>query len=516
MKTIHQRLFNFQGRIKSIELTRHLDFFTQRSVEFIQWIRSIRFDEFKQTVSTAGLDISKYIEIIKTLGVTRKMDEYEKRKLAIFNQLNFLQMLSWLILPIVGMFDKTLSAGISIQAILPAFISITALALNSYYRHEAALFTYFLLYPIITSVIYMGGVNLGVELNFILYGILSVFFLQHIGQMIFSVGLSMVSYFVLSVLWKNYHYQLETANLPFYLFNQMLAIGFIFYGLYLIKKENTEYQFNILSQTQVLQKKNTAIRRQKKEIAQKANQLEKQAAELAELNAIKNKLFSVIAHDLKTPMYALRNVFRNIHEQNMPADEIKELIPDVMNDLNYTTGLMENLLQWAKTQMNAGVIRPQFVDIKETTGDVLRLLRLQAETKNIKIRNKIENQLHVFADNDMISLVLRNLISNAIKFTPPDGMITVGITEMNSYVEVFVKDTGVGISPEAMQKIRQNDFFTTKGTTNETGTGLGLMLCKEFVVKNGGLLYIESELGKGSVFSFTLPLPPAEEAKQAV
>jgi signal transduction histidine kinase len=443
------------------------------------------------------------------------MDDYEKRKLAIFNQLNFFQLIAGLIIPVTGLFTQSLSPASTFSAVLPAFISVAVLILNSFGRHQIALFTYFLLYPIVTSAIYMGGVNLGVELFFILYGILSVFFLQHIGQMIFSVALSMISYFVLSVLWKNYHYQLETANLGFYLFNQGLAIIFIFYGLYLIKKENSDYQFNILSQSQSLQKKNSAIRKQKKDIAQKARQLEKQATELEESNAIKNKLFSVIAHDLKTPMYALRNVFRNIHEQNMPADEIKELIPDMMNDLNYTTGLMENLLQWAKSQMQQGAIRPQFLDIAEIAGEVTRLLRLQAEAKQIKIENNVPEQIFVYADRDMINLVLRNLVSNAIKFTPPSGSVTIGVTEMSSYVELYVHDTGVGIDPESMQKIRRNDYFTTKGTTNESGTGLGLMLCKEFVVRNGGLLYIESEPGKGSTFSFTLPTP-AEEKAEAV
>src|SRR4029077_17944363 len=140
-------------------------------------------------------------------------------------------------------------------------------------------------------------------------------------------------------------YQLETANSFFYFFNQLLSIVFIFYGLFLIKRENTDYQFSIL--------------RQKEKIAENGKLLERQTEELTELNALKNKLFSVISHDLKAPMYALRNLFRNIQQYKLPAKEIKMIIPDVVNDLNYTTGLMENLLQWAKSQMQADSIKRQ-------------------------------------------------------------------------------------------------------------------------------------------------------------
>ena len=105
----------------------------------------------------------------------------------------------------------------------------------------------------------------------------------------------------------------------------------------------------------------------------------------------------------------------------------------------------------------------------------------------------------------MVNLVLRNLLSNAIKFTPQQGMIEVGVNETDSFVEVYVQDSGSGISKEALQKINENNFYTTKGTASESGTGLGLMLCKDFLSKNGGQMHIESEVGKGSVFSFTLP-----------
>ena len=263
--------------------------------------------------------------------------------------------------------------------------------------------TYFILYPLVTSMVYMSGMNLGVELYFILNGILAVFFLPLISQMLFSVGLSMVSYFVLVVINKEYSYQLHTSNFYVFLFNQVTAILFIFYALFLIKKESNLYQFGILATNRALQEINEKIEKQKAEIEQKA-------VELDELNSLKNKLFSVISHDMKTPMYALRNLFRSMQQLNMSGGEIKAIIPDVVTDLNYTTGLMENLLHWVKSQMNAC----QYLSRRNWIWMKLRrmpfmYIQLQAATKKISITREMESFV-VFADRDMVTLVLRNLL----------------------------------------------------------------------------------------------------------
>ncbi len=346
--------------------------------------------------------------------------------------------------------------------------------------------------------------NLGVELFFILYGILAVFFVQEISQMLFSIGLSMVSYFILAVVCQKYTYQLQTANLYFYLFNQLTAIVFIFYGLFLIKKENTIYQFGILTTNHALQEKNKKIQNQKQEIQESAELLQKQTLELTELNSLKNKLFSVIAHDLKSPMYALRNLFNHVQQYNLPASELRKMIPDVINDLNYTTGLMENLLLWAKSQMVNSSVQKEDVNISQVVEETIQLLQLQAQAKRITLRNEIDGDFFVVADKGMISLVLRNLLSNAIKFTPEKGRVSISLSEDAQATEVSIQDTGIGITKEAIHKISENSYFTTPGTASEAGTGLGLMLCKEFLNMNGGELRIKSEPGKGSVFSFSL------------
>jgi len=155
--------------------------------------------------------------------------------------------------------------------------------------------------------------------------------------------------------------------------------------------------------------------------------------------------------------------------------------------------------------MQSEAIKIQPIDITKMATDIIHLLQLQAEAKGIQVECTINGPIMVMADKDMIALVLRNLLSNAIKFTPAKGEVVIGINEAASDVEIFVKDTGMGMSPEVIQKINRNDYFSTNGTASEPGTGLGLMLCREFLLKNGGRLFIESKPGKGSTFCFSLP-----------
>ncbi len=449
--------------------------------------------------------VSDLFHYVKLLGYTDTLDDYELVKLQIFNKINFFQLLTGIIIFFTCLFQRQFPLSVSIVGMLPAGMSFLALYLNKQYQHEAALISYFILHPLVSGIVFMNGIHLGLDLYFILYGILAVFFLKDKGFMAFTIGFSMINFFVVSVVLKQFVYQLENVNSFFYLFNEGVAILFIFYGLYLIKNENSIYQLNILKKNNDLQRKNLQIQIQSDKIRDDASLLEKQTKELTELNAVKNKLFGIISHDLKGPMYAVRNVFSDIHKKKMRAAEIKTLIPEVLNDLNYTVDLMDNLLQWAKTQMQSQTAYQQNVDIGSLLNETVQLVRLQAERKNITIDVNANEQTFGVMDKEMIHLVLRNLLSNAIKFTPENGTITAGVNENGFSLEVYIQDSGGGISADALKKIRSNNFYTTKGTANESGTGLGLMLCKEYLHRNNSQLMIESEEGKGSVFSFTLP-----------
>lgn len=450
--------------------------------------------------------LKTFLTNIQSIGSTPVMDDYEKRKLSVFNVLNAMGLVNGIVIPIVGLFNHDQLPPVAwAVACSPAVISSIVLLANYYERYELAKLIYFVFYPVITSLVYTADMDLGIELFFVFYAILAVFLMRNIRNVFMALGLSMTLYFCTFVLSRDYHYELVSANYGFYVFNQVLAIVFIFCCLYLFKIENNGYQYRLVRKNTDLLSSKHEIEEQKMELELKAAQLEKQTLELRELDTLKNKVFSVIAHDLKAPMYALRNLFRNVLQHDISGNEIKLMVPDVVTDLNYTTGLMENLLHWARSQMQSDSMKPQVLDVSVLIKEVMQLLRLQADAKKVYIEAVTDQPVYIYADKDMVNLVLRNLLSNAIKFTPEKGTVILGANMSESFVEVFVEDNGTGMSKEALQQLNTNSYFSTLGTANESGTGLGLMLCKEFLAKNGGRMFVESELGKGSTFSFTLP-----------
>ena len=488
MAHIKQQRFTVQARIKEVWETKFPG--------MLKLVASPGWKDRLAEVSAKEInDTSKHLAAfhysVKNIGAAAILDDYERRKLGIFNQLNFFQLITGIFIAAAGLGNSNnFPQWAWWVALLPSVISIAVLWLNARQQYEAALLSYFIFYPVMTSFVYMSGINMGNELFFVLYGILSVFFLQRISHMIFSVSLSMISYFMLAVVLKDHRFQLESSSMSLYMVNQITGVAFIFYGLFLIKKENMEYQASVLEKN--------------REIAQAALLLEQQTKELIELNSLKNKLFSIIAHDLKTPMYSLRSLFKTMQQQNIPAKQIKAMLPDMIHNLNYTTGLMDNLLHWAKSQMQTEGAIIQSVDPAKITGDTIRLLSTQADAKQVTITAHCPDGLLVQADSNMIELVIRNLLSNAIKFTPENGAVVIGIKEYDNHAEVYITDNGRGIGAEALQKINGNNYFSTNGTAQEPGTGLGLMLCKEFLLKNNSSLCIQSIPGKGSTFSFSL------------
>ena len=168
---------------------------------------------------------------------------------------------------------------------------------------------------------------------------------------------------------------------------------------------------------------------------------------------------------------------------------------------------MENLLQWARSQMSGSQVNMQLIEVTELIEEVKKILRFQAQAKNVYLNSKIEKTVYIYADKDMMNPVIRNLVGNAIKFTPEEGEICIGEGKTTQAIELFVQDTGTGIPKESLGKLFGDDFYTTRGTSNEAGTGLGLILCKEFLHKNGGNISVESHVGKGSRFTCSLPIP---------
>ncbi len=226
---------------------------------------------------------------------------------------------------------------------------------------------------------------------------------------------------------------------------------------------------------------------------------------LESLNMLKDRLFSIISHDLRSPLNTLMNILSLTNEGHITEKELKEMLPEISKNLGYTTNLVNNLLQWSKSQLKGETIHPVQFDVYNTIQEMLPLMQNQAAAKQITIVNTVQQGAMLYADEPMIQGVLRNLLSNAIKFSQLKGSITLSSVTSGGETTVCIADEGVGIEPDDLQKLFGVENFTTHGTINEQGTGLGLLLCKDFVERNNGRIWAESEPGKGSRFYFSLP-----------
>ncbi|WP_277480057.1 tetratricopeptide repeat-containing sensor histidine kinase [Catalinimonas alkaloidigena] len=275
---------------------------------------------------------------------------------------------------------------------------------------------------------------------------------------------------------------------------------------------NSNKDKNLANQKLIKQK--VEIEKIIRELTTLNDNINKQKNELQQSNQIKDKLLSIISHDFRSPLNSLEGILDLITQGRISPDEMKMVSKELRVKVNITTCLLDNLLNWAKSQMQGINTNPTYFDIKELVSDTIHLLSTQAEKKDIRIYNRVVHHQEVFADYEMTKLVVRNLISNAIKFTVAGDKIFIKSIVKDEHLVVIVKDTGKGISKEDQVKLFTNEAKSTLGTAYEKGTGIGLLLCKDFVEKNGGIISIESEEGEGSTFKFSIPV--AENKWKAV
>ncbi|MCF6269652.1 MAG: PAS domain S-box protein [Melioribacteraceae bacterium] len=230
--------------------------------------------------------------------------------------------------------------------------------------------------------------------------------------------------------------------------------------------------------------------------------------ELEVINKNKDRFFSIIAHDLRSPFMALLGISQMITEDidSMSVKEVKEMTGSIHRSTQNLFKMIENLLNWSRLQMGTYQINPKNFNIKEAASNVRLLLQLSAEKKKIQIENDTD-ETFVYADEDCVKTILRNLVNNAIKFTERGGKIKLSSKPRNNFIEITVEDNGVGINKNILERLFSiTEKVSEVGTEKEIGTGLGLILCKELVEKNGGEIWVKSELSKGSKFTFSLPI----------
>ncbi len=248
----------------------------------------------------------------------------------------------------------------------------------------------------------------------------------------------------------------------------------------------------------------------RKRVAEKTKSLQEKTDSLEEMIKTKDKLFSIIAHDLKAPFNSILGLSDILQEDDDKNDieHFKYLAKHIHTSAKNTLNLLENLLSWAKMQTGQMNFNPETLHLQDIVNNVADIVNASAKIKNISIQQSINNDIQIFADKNMLKSILYNLVSNAIKFTHKNGTVNIEAEQTNTSTQIKISDNGVGISPKDQATLFSlSSGISTQGTEREKGSGLGLILCKEFIDKHKGQIYVESEEGKGTTFTIELPLP---------
>ncbi|MCX6278155.1 MAG: ATP-binding protein [Bacteroidetes bacterium] len=273
-----------------------------------------------------------------------------------------------------------------------------------------------------------------------------------------------------------------------------------------IRERNLVRERNNLEQK--VHERTLQIENKNQEILQKNEILNNLNAELKALNETKDKFFSIIAHDLRNPFNSIIGLTDIVLGNLLGSgqEKTRKTVSDIREASRHAFDLLQNLLIWARSQTGNLEFQPALFDLMERIEDNIELVRGQATRKNILLISEVENPVPVYGDSQMINTIMRNLLTNAIKFTPKEGRVSVTVEQHEGFIVISVCDNGIGVTPEIREKIfRLESKYTHKGTDMERGTGLGLILCKEFAEKHGGTILVESEPGKGSCFMVRLP-----------
>jgi two-component system, sensor histidine kinase and response regulator len=241
------------------------------------------------------------------------------------------------------------------------------------------------------------------------------------------------------------------------------------------------------------------------EISRQQAELEQKNAELEELNSVKTRIFSIVSQDLRSPLSLLQDILKLVNEGDYSEEEFKALIPQLAKNVSTTNNLVENLLSWAHSQLEGVQVQRESFDLQNLALESIHHMKLQARDKAVELAyDSVSIPLSVFADKEMVGLVLKNLIDNALKFSPQGKRVSLQHEVKLEEVILSVKDQGGGISRDRMSKLFDK-VSSTPGTRNEKGVGLGLILCKDFIEKNGGRIWAHSDSGSGATFYFSLP-----------
>lgn len=305
---------------------------------------------------------------------------------------------------------------------------------------------------------------------------------------------------------------LEGKNENQQVFVLMLGIALISLALFLAvsyrnQKQRKKANLKLQAQTKQIEEKNFSLTTLNEEILSRNKLVETKNKELQQLTQIQNKLFSIISHDFKNPLISLYGSLMIFENDDFGEEEKKIALVALKNELDQTSNLLDNLLHWSLRQMKENKIKTQVFNFQDIVKETFALLKPQTDKKNVSLVNQIENSLLVWADKEMLTMVLRNLLHNAAKYSFENSQIIVfsKIADTKNQVIIGVQDFGRGMNESNMKRLFGLEHYSSSGTAQEKGSGFGLLLCKDFVEKNGGKIWVTSKENEGSIFYFSVP-----------
>jgi signal transduction histidine kinase len=443
---------------------------------------------------------------IGEIGLSADMPAHQYRRGYAYNQMNFaglcLAVVRWLFM--LSLSRPYPAWDIFVNS-LPIFFCLMMGVWMAFRVYPMTKLFSFFLFPVLLFYIVAEVHDRGVIAYFLPYLIYPFFFLHNRRKIIITFSVAAICFaasFTAEV--SHVYSQQHEHNPPLEMLSVFGSLVLTFISLYAMKYQIWMYEKKILKQAAELEMRNASIHQQHEVMALQKEKLE-------ESNRTKDKLFSIISHDLRVPIRGLQLLFASEADPMESLDKLKENLPELKAELKKTANLFENLLDWAKIQMRETVIQQQPVNLQDLVLQVTEHLHHRASEKNVCIDVSMSTA-PVHSDKNILEIVLRNLVSNAIKFSGQGGPIFVrGWREEGQYW-IEVEDRGVGIDETSLQKIHSKSFHTSPGTKNEKGTGLGLIICTDLVEKCGGSLTIASTAGKGTTVRIVLPLKSVREA----
>lgn len=426
---------------------------------------------------------------IFSIGLHEKMSHSEKQRTVAFSYLYLFVFVFTAIRFVYISAAPVVHYNKMIQWVnaVPVAVSVLFMLLQ-YYRKQntAILLAFLLLPPMVVTASYFTGDH-ALQLMMLIVPVLIFFFLNRFIYILLSY-LYVAAWYSLFFLISESIFDLainRSADRTLTILDFIGALFMLFFTLYAVKYQVWSYEKYVLKKNQ----------------------------ELRTLNNVKDRIFAIVSHDLQAPLIGMDRLFQQLLTKKSDPQEVMRLLPEMTGEISNTLGLLTNLLSWSKTQLMEIKAVPQQINLHQLIEKSIQQLNGMTYSKSVVIENKAQHQLHVYADAVMLSIILRNLCMNAIKFSKPGSEIIVYAFRKNNKVIVGVKDNGTGMSSEIQASLLQTFHHSTRGTANEQGFGLGLMICKNLIELNNGQLRFVSQEGVGS--DFWIELPSIAETSQS-